>query len=91
MLDSASLYLDLMKRTLTYLVYGQEQFTPMKRPANFLKSRVYDALIRRNVMPMRALVIDREARISGRDWPPLAYTMIGMIGPAHAILFTLTR
>jgi len=78
MSDTASLYLDLMKRTLTYLVYGQEQFTPMKRPANFLKSKMYDALRRRNIMPMRALVLDREARINGRDWPPIAYTMIGM-------------
>jgi O-methyltransferase len=78
MSDESSLYLDLMKRTLTFLVYGQEQFIPMKRPANFLKSRVYDALRRRNVIPMRALVIDREARINGRDYPPLAYTMIGM-------------
>jgi O-methyltransferase len=76
--DTADLYLDLMKRTLTYLVYGQEQFTPMKRPANFVKARVYDALRRRGVMPMRALSIDREARINGRDWPPIAYTMIGM-------------
>jgi O-methyltransferase len=78
MSDAASLYLDLMKRTLTYLVYGQEPFIPMKRPENFLKSKMYDALRRRNITPMRSLVIDREARINGRDWPPIAYTMIGM-------------
>jgi hypothetical protein len=76
--DTANLYLDLMKRTLTCLVYGQEQFAPMKRPANFVKARVYDALRRRSVMPMRALSIDREARINRRDWPSIAYTMIGM-------------
>jgi len=50
----------------------------MKRPANFVKARLYDALRRRGVMPMRALSIDREARINGRDWPSIAYIMIGM-------------
>ena len=78
MSETPSLYLDLMKQTLTYLVYGQEQYAVMNRPANFLKARVYDALRRRNVMPMRALTIDKEARINGRDYPTIAYTMIGM-------------
>ena len=77
MSDTTNLYLDLMKQTLTFLVYGQEQFTRMERPASFLKSMIYDALCRRNVIPMRPLPIDREARMNGRDWPPIAYTMIG--------------
>ena len=76
--ETPSLYLDLMKRTLTYLVYGQEQYAVMNRPANFLKGKMYDTLRRRNVVPMRALTIDREARINGRDYPQIAYTMIGM-------------
>jgi O-methyltransferase len=78
MSDAASLYLDLMKRTLTYLVYGQEQFAPIKRPENFLKAKVHDALRHRDIVPMRALAINREARINGRDCPPIAYTMIGI-------------
>jgi O-methyltransferase len=76
--DPKALYLDLMKRTLTYLVYGQETFVPAKRPAGFIKRNVYDALRRRNVVPMRPISLDREARKNGRDWPPVAYTMIGM-------------
>src|ERR1700690_1468779 len=76
--DPKALYLDLMKRTLTYLVYGQETFVPAKRPDNFIKRTIYDALRRRSVIPMRPIVIDREARKNGRDWPAVAYTMIGM-------------
>jgi O-methyltransferase len=75
--DPKELYLDLMKRTLTYLVYGQETFVPAKRPANIIKRTIYDALRRRSVIPMRPIMLDREARRNGRDWPPVAYTMIG--------------
>jgi O-methyltransferase len=78
MADTASFYLDLMKRTLTYLVYGHEQFIPIKRPENFFKSKLYDALRRRNVIPMRPFPIDRAKRANGLDWPPVAYTMVGM-------------
>jgi len=67
-----------MKRTLTYLVYGQETFVPMRRPRNFLKAKVYDVLRRRNITPMCPVSVDRESRINGRDLPLIAYTMIGM-------------
>jgi O-methyltransferase len=76
--DSAELYLDLMKKTLTYLVYGQEHFVPMNRPQNFLKAKLYDSFRNRNVLLMRPFPIDREVRSNGRDWPPVAYTMVGL-------------
>jgi O-methyltransferase len=76
--DAIDLYLDLMKRTLTYLVYGQEHFRPIERPQSLIKAKIYDALRRRNVTPMRPFPINREVRIQGRDWPPTAYTMVGL-------------
>lgn len=78
MSDAVDLYLDLLKRTLTYLVYGQEQFTPVQRPQSFIKGKIYDAFRRQNVTPMRPFPIDREVRIQGHDWPPTAYTMVGL-------------
>ena len=76
--EASDLYLDLLKRTLTFLVYGPETFAPIKRPRSFIKGQIYDALRRWNVTPMRSISVGRETRTNGRDWPPLAYTMIGM-------------
>jgi len=50
----------------------------MKRPRGFIKAKIYDALRRRNVTLMRPLPINREVRMQGRDWPPTAYTMVGL-------------
>ena len=76
--DAKRLYLDLMKSALTYLLYGQETYMPASRPQSFVKRIVYDALRKRGIVPMRQIVLDREKRIAGRDWPPTALTMIGM-------------
>jgi O-methyltransferase len=76
--DAKQLYLDLMKRTLTYLVYGQEEFSPAQRPRDFVKRIVFDALVKRDIVPMRRLQVDDENRIEGRDWPAVGLTMVGM-------------
>ena len=75
--DPKQLYLDLMKRSLTYLLYGQEALTHAQ-PRNFIQRMVLSALRKRGVLPMKRLVLDREQRMEGRDWPPIALTMIGM-------------
>lgn len=76
--DPKGLYLDLMKRALTHLLYGQEAFMPAAKPRSFLKRVAFDALQKRGIVPMRRIVLDREQRIEGKDWPPSALTMIGM-------------
>jgi len=76
--DTEQLYLDLMKRALTYLIYGQEEFMPAQRPRDFVRRFVFDALGKRGIVPMRRLPVNLENRIEGRDWPAVGLTMIGM-------------
>jgi O-methyltransferase len=76
--DTKQLYLDLMKRALTYLIYGQEEFMPAQRPRDFVRRFVFDALDKRGIVPMRRLPVNLENRIEGRDWPAVGLTMIGM-------------
>jgi O-methyltransferase len=76
--DAKQLYLDLMKRTLTYLVYGNEEFFSIQRPRDFARRFVFDALEKRGVSPMRRRAINLEHRNEGRDWPAVGYTMVGV-------------
>lgn len=76
--DTKELYLDLMKRALTYLLYEQEAFVPAERPRSFAKRVVFAALKKRGIVPMRRSAVNPENRIEGRDWPALGLTMIGM-------------
>jgi O-methyltransferase len=76
--DPRSLYLDLAKKALTFLLYGQEMYTPAERSGNPIKGWIHDQQLRRGVIPMRRVQTDREARSNGRDWPPQAYTMVGL-------------
>src|SRR5262249_2990736 len=71
------LYLDMVKRGVTYLLYGQEILTPVV-PENLLERMVVGALRWKKVLPMKRIPVDEQARMEGRDWPPLALTMIGM-------------
>ncbi len=76
--DPRALYLDLTKKALTFLLYGQEMYMPAEKPKSAVKRFVFDALLRRGLIPMRRAPIDRERRRNGLDWPPQAYTMIGV-------------
>jgi len=76
--DAKQLYLDLMKRALTYLIYGQEEFLPIQRPRDFFRRLVFDALGKRGIVPMRRLPVNLENRIEGWDWPAVGLTMIGV-------------
>jgi len=75
--DTKQLYLDTIKRAVTFLLYGQETLTPAV-PRNFVQRFLFGALRTRGVVPMKRITLDREQRVEGRDWPPMALTMIGM-------------
>ncbi|MFZ0637709.1 MAG: TylF/MycF/NovP-related O-methyltransferase [Candidatus Acidiferrales bacterium] len=76
--DPRLLYLDVTKKALTFLLYGQEMYTPVAKPRNPFKKLVFRSLQRRGIVPMQQIMIDREKRMNGLDWPPQAYTMIGL-------------
>ena len=78
MTDPRALYLDLMKRSLTYLTYGQETYELVHRPTRLLKRTIYDLFQRRGIHLMCSRRVDFEARTDGRDWPAVALTMIGL-------------
>jgi O-methyltransferase len=73
-----SLYLDLMKRCLVNLIYGELEAWPVE-PRRFLKRKVVAAFKSRGIK----LVWDKqpfnpEDRFYGRGWPPGAHTMLGI-------------
>lgn len=71
------LYLDVVKRAVTFVLYGQEILTPVV-PSNFLERAVVGALGWRDVLAMKRIPVNAKDRMDGRDWPPLALTMVGM-------------
>lgn len=71
------LYLDIVKRAVTFVLYGQEVLTPVV-PSNLLERAVVWALSWRDVIGMKRIPVNTRQRMDGRDWPPLALTMIGM-------------
>jgi O-methyltransferase len=78
------LYLDLMKKCLTYLLYGLEEgdYLPVERPRNPVKRLVYDSIKKRGIELLRPKVKDLQIRFEGKDWPlpKSALTAIGMTG-----------
>jgi Macrocin-O-methyltransferase (TylF) len=77
------LYLDLMKRSLTYSLwaeahrpyqvdrYGSAWSRPLRRAVN-------SQLRRRDLMLMQPIPYNKALRETGRDWPAAAHTMIGL-------------
>jgi O-methyltransferase len=80
-----SLYLELMKKSLTYLLYGLEaDYLTVRRPQNPLKRLLFDAVKGRGIELVRRnnSVNDLSRRLEGKEWPlpKLALTAIGMTG-----------
>lgn len=83
--DAQSLYLDLLKKCLTRLLW-EETLRPYEVPTwggplkRWLKKRVVDGLRARGIEPFERVPLDRNVRELGRDWPvPVeAETMIGL-------------
>ena len=71
-----SLYLDLMKRCLTDLIYRQTQ-----REAGFKgfrERRSVKLLTKRGLKVLESQEFDEDLRSIGKDWPSAAHTMIGL-------------
>lgn len=73
-----SLYLDLLKRSLTNWIHGHEEFIAVEptRLGKILKKIVYPE----NSRLVKLQPFDPEKRLIGQDWPTplLAHTMVGM-------------
>lgn len=83
MSDARSLYLDLMKKVLTYSIWGEKfqsgelnEVLPFKNL--FLRDLLANYLKKNNLQIVREFQYDPNKRANGTDWPPLADTMIGL-------------
>jgi O-methyltransferase len=73
--DSRQLYLDLIKRCLLNLIYGEKEVIQAV-PGGGLKSAVLGALKARGLQIVRPKEFDPEVRKSGKDWPLYGQTMV---------------
>jgi len=76
--DARGLYLDLMKRSLTNLIYGDKEadvYSPYKNP---IKRRIVRFFNSKGITLVKTRPMDPEKRADGSDRSPMAYTMIGM-------------
>jgi len=78
-----NLYLDLMKKVLTYYIWGEnyepvrlEEVLPFKN--SLVKGYIEKYLKKGGLKVVRDFPYDPEKRANGLDWPPLADTMIGL-------------
>ncbi len=82
MSDATTRYLDLMKKCLTHSLWGETSapFDPDR--ATGLRRLFWKGLghflARRELQITRVIQYDPARRSEGRDWPPLADTMIGL-------------
>ncbi len=87
--DARNLYLTLLKHTLTYYLWGETlvSIETLPRTSSLRKSiywilKMVDGLISTGtagrICLARRFKFDPTNRIEGRDWPPLADTMIGL-------------
>ena len=75
------LYLDLMKKVLTRMVFG-EHLQPLDFPVGSVRRALYDpvrrVLAKRQLELVKAWKLDPSQRAEGHDWPRDAETMIGL-------------
>jgi O-methyltransferase len=74
--DPKALYLDLLKKSLTNLIYGVE-FKRVTSPTRW-RQAIVDAFDQRGMQVVEARNVDVKARVEGREWPLQGHTMIGM-------------
>lgn len=71
------LYLDLMKRCLVNLIYGELEAWPVE-PRRFLKRKLVTAFKARGIKLVWDKPFNPEDRLLGRGWPAGAHTMLGV-------------
>ncbi|MDQ2800039.1 MAG: TylF/MycF family methyltransferase, partial [Armatimonadota bacterium] len=75
--DARGLYLDLMKRCLTNMIYQDpDQKTLFTQTA--WKRKISSLLAARHIKLVQIKPFDAQARSEGQDWPQQAHTMIGL-------------
>lgn len=82
-MNSINLYLDLMKKSLTYSLWGEpyELFKTVELSSyleRFLYKLIVNFLRRKNLHILRYKPYDMSKRQEGKDHPALAHTMIGL-------------
>lgn len=81
--EAATLYLDLLKKSLTYYLWGENQVSvdasELRQKYGESKNLPWlDILAAEQIKLVRQAPFNAEARSDGRDWPQLADTMIGL-------------
>lgn len=83
MSSSADLYLDLMKKCLSYYIWGEAtepvpltSIIPLRN--SFLVNKISNYLEKNKLQIVKKFDFDPARRAGGLDWPPLADTMIGL-------------
>ena len=80
--EGASLYLDLLKKTLTASVYDESAWLvlqPGKLHGAYsrIRAAVIRALGKKSLLLVKARPYDHAQRENGRDWPMVGLTMVG--------------
>jgi O-methyltransferase len=81
-IEGASLYLDLLKKTLTASVYDESAWIVLEPgEVGGARSRIRAAVIKtlgkKSLLLVKARPYDHTERENGTDWPMLAFTMVG--------------
>ncbi|MGH3870125.1 MAG: TylF/MycF family methyltransferase [Pseudonocardiaceae bacterium] len=76
-------YLELLKRVLTGSVFPESADQPMRpttdpSPRAIIRNFIINIAAKKNIRLVKCGRYDVAAREEGRDWPSIAYTMIGM-------------
>jgi O-methyltransferase len=74
------LYLDLLKRCLTGYLYPESSNQEVRpdRSIRLTKRVLFEALNKRGYKIFRTTPFDPEARVLGKDWPSIGYSMVGL-------------
>jgi O-methyltransferase len=75
--EQANLYLELIKKCLTNIIYGEDELIPAA-PSNYIKRAIVKVFRAVGITLARANSYSYERRAKGLDWPPFAHTMIGL-------------
>jgi len=82
-MDAKTLYLDLMKRSLTNMIYSDREYRSYKPWGKLNNYLVKDFFEKKFLVPRGAAIVtryefDEKVRSAGRDHSPFAHTMIGL-------------